>query len=219
MPIPFVPAPDSPAVAKLRSVLKSSHGPLKVGVNTRGGVEKLNCYVNVRNKIEQEGHGKMLLGWAVWQTGHYFIEGEAHAVFDHGDGRPLVDCTPHKMPDQQSCREILFIPDDSRTYDFNTTDIVDNVRVPLIDDSRIAEALDLFSQRVALLNCVPALGAMPPDVSRQAYELQARASALLNEVVAAGRSIYSSPAVGRNDPCPCQSGKKYKKCHGSVSGA
>ncbi|NCO43949.1 hypothetical protein GW889_00260 [Candidatus Berkelbacteria bacterium] len=20
--------------------------------------------------------------------------------------------------------------------------------------------------------------------------------------------------VGRNDPCPCGSGKKYKKCHG-----
>ncbi|MFH0855894.1 MAG: preprotein translocase subunit SecA [Candidatus Omnitrophota bacterium] len=25
----------------------------------------------------------------------------------------------------------------------------------------------------------------------------------------------SGPKVGRNDPCPCGSGKKYKKCHGS----
>lgn len=24
----------------------------------------------------------------------------------------------------------------------------------------------------------------------------------------------SSPKVGRNDPCPCGSGKKYKKCYG-----
>ena len=24
-----------------------------------------------------------------------------------------------------------------------------------------------------------------------------------------------SGKVGRNDPCPCGSGKKYKKCHGS----
>jgi preprotein translocase subunit SecA len=24
----------------------------------------------------------------------------------------------------------------------------------------------------------------------------------------------ASPKVGRNDPCPCGSGKKYKKCHG-----
>ncbi len=24
-----------------------------------------------------------------------------------------------------------------------------------------------------------------------------------------------TPKVGRNDPCPCGSGKKYKKCHGA----
>lgn len=24
---------------------------------------------------------------------------------------------------------------------------------------------------------------------------------------------YSQPQAGRNDPCPCGSGKKYKKCH------
>jgi preprotein translocase subunit SecA len=27
----------------------------------------------------------------------------------------------------------------------------------------------------------------------------------------------SEPKVGRNDPCPCQSGKKYKQCHGKLS--
>jgi SEC-C motif-containing protein len=25
----------------------------------------------------------------------------------------------------------------------------------------------------------------------------------------------TEPRVGRNDPCPCGSGKKYKKCHGA----
>jgi preprotein translocase subunit SecA len=24
------------------------------------------------------------------------------------------------------------------------------------------------------------------------------------------------PKVGRNDPCPCGSGKKYKQCHGKL---
>jgi preprotein translocase subunit SecA len=24
------------------------------------------------------------------------------------------------------------------------------------------------------------------------------------------------PKVGRNDPCPCGSGKKYKHCHGKL---
>jgi preprotein translocase subunit SecA len=25
------------------------------------------------------------------------------------------------------------------------------------------------------------------------------------------------PRVGRNDPCPCGSGKKYKLCHGRLA--
>jgi preprotein translocase subunit SecA len=28
---------------------------------------------------------------------------------------------------------------------------------------------------------------------------------------------HSGPKVGRNDPCPCGSGKKYKKCHGAAA--
>jgi preprotein translocase subunit SecA len=32
-----------------------------------------------------------------------------------------------------------------------------------------------------------------------------------------GRPVRrNEPKVGRNDPCPCGSGKKYKKCHGAV---
>src|SRR5688572_14608079 len=27
--------------------------------------------------------------------------------------------------------------------------------------------------------------------------------------------VNEAPKVGRNDPCPCGSGKKYKKCHGA----
>ena len=28
--------------------------------------------------------------------------------------------------------------------------------------------------------------------------------------------VHAGPKVGRNDPCPCGSGKKYKKCHGGT---
>jgi len=28
---------------------------------------------------------------------------------------------------------------------------------------------------------------------------------------------HDAPKVGRNDPCPCGSGKKYKKCHGALN--
>jgi preprotein translocase subunit SecA len=43
----------------------------------------------------------------------------------------------------------------------------------------------------------PARSAVPPPRSAQASQ---RAPAV--------------PVVGRNDPCPCGSGQKYKKCHG-----
>jgi preprotein translocase subunit SecA len=28
------------------------------------------------------------------------------------------------------------------------------------------------------------------------------------------KTVSKAAKVGRNDPCPCGSGKKYKKCHG-----
>jgi len=31
--------------------------------------------------------------------------------------------------------------------------------------------------------------------------------------------VRSQPKIGRNDPCPCGSGKKYKKCHGATEAA
>ena len=216
MLLPFAPAPDSPAVEKLRKALNTAQSAIRVKVNTQGGAKVRDCYINVRDKIEREGYGKLLLGWAVWQHGNLFIEGEAHAVFDPGDGRPLVDCTPHKLPDGQFCREILFIPNEGATYDFSTTDVVDNVRVPLVDDPRVAEALRLFSERVALLNSVPEIGVeMPPHISRQVFNLQLRAGFLLAEAMADKRPQQADAKIGRNDSCPCGSGKKYKKCHGS----
>ncbi|MCI1710647.1 MAG: SEC-C domain-containing protein [Chiayiivirga sp.] len=29
--------------------------------------------------------------------------------------------------------------------------------------------------------------------------------------------VNDGPKVGRNDPCPCGSGKKFKHCHGWVA--
>ena len=29
--------------------------------------------------------------------------------------------------------------------------------------------------------------------------------------------VRTGPKIGRNDPCTCGSGKKYKNCHGALS--
>jgi preprotein translocase subunit SecA len=54
------------------------------------------------------------------------------------------------------------------------------------------------------------------------YQPGAAAEQLLapeaNAPDAGGRTVVNDlPKVGRNDPCPCGSGKKYKHCHGQLS--
>jgi len=34
------------------------------------------------------------------------------------------------------------------------------------------------------------------------------------DATSAPKTVNGGQKVGRNDPCPCGSGKKYKKCHG-----
>ncbi len=61
---------------------------------------------------------------------------------------------------------------------------------------------------------------MELSIARQVLEFTL---ALNLEAVASFKSDTSRPIipnkaeVGRNDPCPCGSGKKYKKCHGAIT--
>ena len=49
-------------------------------------------------------------------------------------------------------------------------------------------------------------------------EAQETAEASVTETQAGGVTVRNTlPKVGRNEPCPCGSGKKYKACHGKIS--
>jgi|Deesub1362B_J571_1020462.scaffolds.fasta_scaffold01019_11 preprotein translocase subunit SecA len=49
------------------------------------------------------------------------------------------------------------------------------------------------------------------SISRQGAETQGEQQTQVKPSITVKREF---PKVGRNDPCPCGSGKKYKKCHG-----
>lgn len=58
----------------------------------------------------------------------------------------------------------------------------------------------------------------------QLSDLQPQLDLMINEVAQAAdelmvgnksQSLNPYKDVGRNDPCPCGSGKKFKKCHGA----
>ncbi len=61
------------------------------------------------------------------------------------------------------------------------------------------------------------------EAARLQQEIHETSSALLNEDPVSEPLATQTPVVrrgtkvGRNDPCPCGSGKKYKQCHGALS--
>jgi preprotein translocase subunit SecA len=55
----------------------------------------------------------------------------------------------------------------------------------------------------------PPTAAPPPD-GKKASDMVKEAS----DAMSKAKPIRSGPKVGRNDPCPCKSGKKYKQCCG-----
>ena len=86
-------------------------------------------------------------------------------------------------------------------------------------------------QRPAIANAVAASAAARaeeaapqrlPDFARALERRQERQQRDLQYQTGAGQAEAPKPVragakVGRNDPCPCGSGKKYKKCHGANS--
>ena len=82
-------------------------------------------------------------------------------------------------------------------------------RAPLIlnDPSTEATSSSVFGPRSAAPNTqAPARGSgaqQPPRVG--------------GDDAAIKTVRRDEPKVGRNDPCPCGSGKKYKKCHGAAA--
>ena len=59
----------------------------------------------------------------------------------------------------------------------------------------------------------PAIEQQQPPTTSSGVEVTVRKRGETTQS-SSGTSISTVPKVGRNEPCPCCSGKKYKKCHG-----
>ncbi|MDX1626059.1 MAG: SEC-C metal-binding domain-containing protein, partial [Wenzhouxiangellaceae bacterium] len=71
--------------------------------------------------------------------------------------------------------------------------------VEAVDDQRRREAPMEFQHRAAAAPAGPEGGAQPPQP---------------NPGEAGQTFVRDGRKIGRNEPCPCGSGKKYKQCHG-----
>lgn len=97
-------------------------------------------------------------------------------------------------------------------------------------DKQAAKALDACLQDMVALTeddtdppTVSALGnEAPPSISAKRLDLFTKALwsvydlyALWRDIGPRGQTLLREPTPGRNAPCFCGSGKKYKKCHGA----
>lgn len=149
------------------------------------------CFNNVYRMVKQYG-GSMISGWAVWQRGNMLLDAEAHAIWRAPDGK-LIDITPHSYNEKR----ILFLFDSSVCYQGIT---IPSHRQALTDSPLVAEFIRLYSERDHIMQ-TSTLGnvyVMPADLHSRINALQ----------------YIFAQEVGRNDPCPCGSGLKFKKCCG-----
>lgn len=70
-------------------------------------------------------------------------------------------------------------------------------------------SLSFMGQSNKRTSTTAGMRAIKPEIEEYGHESQDRESSTPGHTVR-----NSDPKVGRNDPCPCGSGKKYKQCHG-----
>jgi hypothetical protein len=181
--------------------------------------QSADCFVNVADHVQQAG-GRIRYGWLITEIPRTMLEAAFHAVWQSPDGE-LMDLTPHQF----GASTILFAADPTRTYDGR---MVNNVRRPLTPSRAFDDYDRARNDWFALMNrgeraTQHGRVSLTKEEERELRDIQAREQAatmkLMVSAMMPGRRPASSPAVdlprvGRNDPCPCGSGKKYKKCHG-----
>ena len=84
----------------------------------------------------------------------------------------------------------------------------------ITEDSEVSLAFDLEKLYMNMVDCNAEWLYELPQWDKL---LTAERRKELYKIQKSSKTIVKPPKVGRNDPCPCGSGKKYKKCCGAAS--
>jgi hypothetical protein len=135
------------------------------------------------------------------------------AMFDRGFGKKLPRLLPQNLGDAQKIvdDELGALPADKPVHERVAPGVAE--RQPHL----LAKLVELLAEDVKE-SAIPADGAgvifPPTQAVVEAFDAalaQRRPGQTLNPIV------REEPKVGRNDQCPCGSGKKYKRCHGGAA--
>ena len=203
------PVEIGPHIRRLLSRLPNAESPMYIDVSAQPHSLPRECFPNVEKHVECHG-GCLVCGWDISEWPHVMVEAQFHGVWKSPDGAYL-DITPNELGE----RRILFSSDCSMKYEGR---IVNSVREPLAKSSKTLEFIEICDQIFEIQKRNEPLGGgvfqlMGADAG--AYrDLQSRHALLVTELQTWATHLQSSSRPGRNAPCPCGSGRKFKKCCG-----
>ncbi|MDO5761057.1 MAG: preprotein translocase subunit SecA [Bacteroidales bacterium] len=101
---------------------------------------------------------------------------------------------------------------DSMVNDINngTISVLMRCSIPIAEDSDVQQAPEKPADTPQRSTTTESRPGQQPDTQHQAPQADTRERQPLSPIV------NDAPKIGRNDPCPCGSGKKYKNCHGKM---
>ena len=137
----------------------------------------------------EKNGGNIQHGWTLWEMPNLLCTFEFHAVWVT-DQDNFIDITP--TADGEST--ILFLPDNQRRF---LGKLIPNIRIPLADNEEVRSLMKLWDAAAAMYERLPC---------------GERSVVRISQPVTVTK-------VGRNQPCPCGSRTKYKKCCGSPARA
>ncbi len=142
----------------------------------------------------EKNGGDVQFGWIIWECPKVALEAEFHACWISGKDT-LVDIVP--KPDNE--KTTLFLPDSQRVYEHKP---VSGWQKALIDNDYTRRWLMTASKKDEIR--VKHFKNDEVDAVAADAEFKMWISSL----------PPGHPKIGRNDPCPYGSSKKYKKCCG-----
>lgn len=214
---------DKALIAEMTAVLEDAGKPVEERTGTLVALASLNKYSRIKEALLDFYHSfpdqRSRVLKAMWRTldkawGKYMVDGLASTVHETRE-QAILGIGNLGLSSEADKLEALFEDEDLRpvalyAYALSSPGVTSRVRMkPLFAlIEKLAKGFDeeeaeivraALDERLAIRDLKPVFYVAESGHDHADHD-HAPAETL--------------PKVGRNDPCPCGSGKKYKKCHG-----
>jgi hypothetical protein len=204
---PTTPVAISKDIVAFCQSVASNERPRYLKVEPAAGAQPNDCVNVVASQIARRG-GAAVTGWQIWEWPKVLVEAEFHVVWEAPDG-VLHDVTPKPTP--YHITRIVFLPDPGLVYEGKQ---INNRRKALSPTRDVEDFIAAAEEEFEIINRGERAYQhgridLVDDESIEYREIQRRK---LDAELRIRQRLAADPS--RNGPCPCGSGRKFKRCHG-----